>query len=77
MLTNPRADRVKAVRALSRRSVRDQAGRFLVEGPQSVREASRHRPEQVVDLYLTAEAAARHADVVGAAVGAGAATSTR
>lgn len=66
-LTNPRSDRVKAVRALSRRSVRDKAGRFLVEGPQSVREVVRHRPELVLDLYLTADAAARYAEVVEAA----------
>ena len=32
-MSNPRADRVKAVRALSRRSVRERTGRFLAEGP--------------------------------------------
>jgi TrmH family RNA methyltransferase len=66
-LTNPRSDRVKAVRALSRRSVRFRTGRFLAEGPQSVREVVRWRPETVVDLYVTAEAADRYADIVGAA----------
>ena len=55
-MTNPGADRVKSVRALSRRSVRDRTGRFLVEGPQAVREVVVHQPERVVDLYLTAEA---------------------
>ena len=45
MLTNPRSDRVKAVRALSRRAVRAATGRFLAEGPQAVREAVRHRPD--------------------------------
>ena len=39
MLTNPRSDRVKAVRALSRRSVRQRSGEFFAEGPQAVREA--------------------------------------
>jgi TrmH family RNA methyltransferase len=66
-MTNPGADRVKSVRALSRRSVRDKTGRFLVEGPQSVREVVVHRPEQVVDLYLSAGARTRHADIVEAA----------
>jgi TrmH family RNA methyltransferase len=66
-LTNPRSDRVKAVRALSRRSVRERTGRFLVEGPQSVREVVLHHPEQVVDLYLTTEARSRHADIVASA----------
>jgi RNA methyltransferase, TrmH family len=67
VMTNPGADRVKSVRALSRRSVREKTGRFLVEGPQSVREVVAHHPDQVVDLYLTADAAARHTDIVAAA----------
>jgi TrmH family RNA methyltransferase len=66
-MTNPGADRVRSVRALSRRSVREKTGRFLVEGPQSVREVVNHHPEQVVDLYLTADARARHADIVAGA----------
>ena len=70
-LTNTRSDRVKAVRALSRRSVRAKTGRFLAEGPQSVREAVRHRPDLVIDLYLTADAAKRHTDIVRAADEAG------
>ena len=69
-LTNPRSDRVKAVRALSRRSVRQRTGRFLAEGPQSVREAVRHRPREVVDVYLTTQAATRHPEVVDAATAA-------
>jgi TrmH family RNA methyltransferase len=59
-LTNPRAERVKAVRALSGRSARLRAGRFLVEGPQSVREAVREVPGRVHDLYVTPAAAERH-----------------
>lgn len=70
-LTNPRSDRVKAVRALSRRSVRSRTGRFLAEGPQSVREVVRWRPEDVVDLYVTAEAVERYAAIVAAADDAG------
>ncbi|KQZ87379.1 RNA methyltransferase [Phycicoccus sp. Root563] len=71
LLTNTRSDRVKSVRALSRRSVRDRTGRFLVEGPQSVREVVRHHPELVVDLYLTPDAAERYVEVVTAASAAG------
>lgn len=68
MLTNPRSDRVTAVRALQKRSVRQRTGRFAVEGPQGVREAVRHAPERVRDVYLTAEAADRYAeDIVGPA----------
>ena len=66
-LTNARSDRVKAVRALSRRSVRDRTGRFLAEGPQSVREVVVHHPERVLDVYVTSEARTRHADILAAA----------
>lgn len=62
MLTNPRADRVKAVRALSRRSARLRSGRFLAEGPQAVREAVRWAPGDVVDVYATEPAAERYGE---------------
>jgi RNA methyltransferase, TrmH family len=71
VLTNPRSDRVKAVRALSRRAVRSRDGLFLAEGPQSVREVVDHRPGLVRDLYHSPEATARHAEVLRAAVEAG------
>ena len=70
MLTNPRADRVRSVAALSRRSARERAGVFVAEGPQSVREAVRFCPESIRDLYVTAEAAARHTEIVAAATAA-------
>ncbi|HET7398484.1 MAG TPA: RNA methyltransferase [Intrasporangium sp.] len=75
MLTNPRSDRVKAVRALSRRSARSRTGLFLAEGPQAVREAVRCRPELVRDVFVTAEAAARHRPIVEVAAAAGLAVS--
>lgn len=58
LLTNPRAERVKSVSALVRRSVRSRRGRFVAEGPQAVREAVLHRPESVIDLYVDHEARA-------------------
>jgi TrmH family RNA methyltransferase len=67
MLTNPRSERVKAVRALGRRAVRTRRGRFLAEGPQSVREAVRHRPDLVEDLYADPTGVARHPEIVAAA----------
>lgn len=67
MLTNPRSDRVRSVRALSRRAVRLRTGRFVVEGPQGVREAVRFRPESVVDLYAAPDALLRHADLIAEA----------
>jgi TrmH family RNA methyltransferase len=70
-LTNPRAERVKAVRALSGRSVRQRHGWFLVEGPQAVREAVRYAAGQVKELYLTPDAAARYPEIAADALGAG------
>lgn len=66
-LTNPRAERVKAVRALAGRPVRERQGRFLVEGPQGVRELVRHMPGRVRDLYLTAAAVERYPEIAAAA----------
>jgi TrmH family RNA methyltransferase len=62
VLTNPRADRVRSVRALSKRPVRDRTGRFAVEGPQGVREAVRYAASRVRDVYLTPDAVERYAD---------------
>ena len=70
-LTNPRSERVKAVRALSGRSVRLRTGRFLVEGPQSVREAVREAPARVRDVYLTQAARDRYGEIVESAVAGG------
>ncbi|WP_392545379.1 TrmH family RNA methyltransferase [Oryzobacter sp. 24SJ04S-52] len=61
-MDNPRSDRVRSVSSLSKRSVRTRTGRFAVEGPQGVREAVRHAPARVRDVYLTAEALDRYAD---------------
>ncbi|MCU1536385.1 MAG: tRNA/rRNA methyltransferase (SpoU) [Humibacillus sp.] len=70
MLTNPRADRVKAVRALSRRSARQRSGEFVAEGPQAVREAVAFRPDLVRDVYVTTDAAERQHELVTAALAA-------
>lgn len=70
-LTNPRAERVRAVAALAGRSARVRTGRFLVEGPQAVREAVRHTPAAVRAVYLSDEAAARHPEIAVAADDAG------
>jgi TrmH family RNA methyltransferase len=53
---------VVAARKLHRRSERAASGRFLVEGARAVREATHVR-----ELFVTADAAARHPDLVAAA----------
>lgn len=77
-LTSPRSPRVVAARRLTRRSARGKERRFLAEGPQAVREAVAHRgpgpgaPGTLAELFVTAEAAARHGELVAAAEEAGA-----
>ena len=70
-LTNPRSDRVRAVRALSGRPARSRHGQLLVEGPQAVREAVRHAADRVRDLYVTPSAAQRYAEILADAHDAG------
>jgi TrmH family RNA methyltransferase len=72
---------VKAVRKLAGRSARLRTNRFVAEGPQAVREAVAAHVQRVGagaeplvhDLYLTPEAAQRHADIAAAARASGAA----
>lgn len=63
-LTNPQADRVRAVHGLGQRAARRRSGQYLVEGPQAVRELVRWSPERVRDVYLTPDAAARYPEIV-------------
>ena len=63
MLSDPNARLVAARRLTSPRGRRE-AGRFLAEGAQAVREALL-RPATVLELFVTAVAAQRYADVLG------------
>ena len=71
LLSNPRSERVRSVRSLGRRAVRQRVGRFVVEGPQGVRELLQHAGHAAQDLYLTPAAAERHTDIVALAEGLG------
>lgn len=55
---------MKAVRALGRRSARLRAERFVVDGPQGVREVLRFAPATVTDLYVDDDAFERHQALV-------------
>jgi len=55
--TSVKSDRVGAVRRLANRKFRDKVGRFLVEGPQGVREAVRHHPDGVDEVFVVEGAA--------------------
>ena len=71
MLTNIGSDRVRSVRALSRRAVREREALFLAEGPQAVREVVSHRSDVVQDLYVDTQAGTRHTAVLEVAQAAG------
>lgn len=75
-LISPRSTRVAAARRLARRNFRTKERRFIAEGPQAVREAVEHRSAEgtstLIELFATVEAAERYADIVDAALAAGA-----
>lgn len=56
ILSNRQSGRVKRAAALVRKKDRRAQGRFLVEGPQAVREALVHAPQLVEVVYATDEA---------------------
>lgn len=64
LLSNPRSERVRSVRSLGRRAVRERQHRFVVEGPQAVRELLSYAGPAALDLYLTASAGERHTDII-------------
>jgi TrmH family RNA methyltransferase len=61
-LFTERTPRVAAARQLTKRAGRERAGRFLAEGAQAVREALRYG--QVHEVFVTAQAADRNADLL-------------
>lgn len=69
-LTSTRAPRVTAARRLAKRAFRASDRRFLAEGPQAVREALAS-PVVVHEVFTTAEAATRHADLLASAAAGG------
>lgn len=52
---------------LAKKSRRQDAGLFLVEGPQAVREVLYHAPGDVIDVFMTAEAFRKNPDLVALA----------
>lgn len=60
-----RTPRVVAASRLHRRRERDEARRFLAEGPQAVREAL--ASSDVIELFATGEALERHAELAASA----------
>ncbi|WP_244302892.1 TrmH family RNA methyltransferase [Leucobacter coleopterorum] len=53
ILSNPKSPRVRRVAALARKKERRETGRFLVEGPQAVRELLAYRPRFAEVVFVT------------------------
>jgi TrmH family RNA methyltransferase len=70
-LTSVRSPRVKAARQLAKRALRQRARQFLAEGPQAVCEALA-AGGVVTQLFVTAAAQARYANLIGLASAQGA-----
>jgi TrmH family RNA methyltransferase len=66
-LTSTQSPRVRLARRLARRAQRSKERRFIADGPQAVREAIACTPDAVAEVYLTPDAADRHADLAEAA----------
>ena len=64
LLDNPKSDRVRRLADLIRAKGRRKAGRFLIEGPQSVREAVRYRADAVSDMYVASSGQAGASEVL-------------
>jgi len=67
VISNINDPAVKAVKRLAQRSRREDAGVFLVEGPQAVRELLQHAPDSAVDVFYTADFRQRHGAIVALA----------
>ena len=55
IIDNPKSERVRRVADLSNRRSRARTGQYVIEGPQSVREAVRCMPEAVRDVYVAVD----------------------
>lgn len=63
MLENPRSPKVRRIAALQKKSERRDSGLFLIEGPQSLREALSFAPERVREIFATPSALEKHRDI--------------
>lgn len=63
-LTSVRSPRVVAAKRLAKRAYRARERRFLAEGPQAAREAIAAGRDIVHEVFVTREAATRHAEMV-------------
>lgn len=70
-LTSTRSPRVKAVRRLAKRALRRRERAFLAEGPQAAGEALASG-SSIMELFVTAQAAARHPALLARVAEAGA-----
>lgn len=68
VITNTKSERVRRLVELASRKHREHSGRFIIEGPQAVREALTWQPDVVRDLYVAADGDATDAAFANATV---------
>jgi TrmH family RNA methyltransferase len=68
IIDNPKADRIRKVSELSSRKRREEYGRFLIEGPQAVREAIVCMPDIIQDLFVQVVESNGHSSVISPVV---------
>lgn len=71
MIESAKNQRVRDVRKLAQKAHRTERGQFVLEGPQTVREALMARPELITELFATPTALERHGDIAELAQRAG------
>lgn len=65
VLDNPSAERIRRIAELSRRSSRLKRGLVRIEGAKAVCEALRFSPGELIDVYVTRQAASSNPELLG------------
>lgn len=69
-MTNTKADRVHRIHELMNKKQREKSARFLIEGPQAVREALTWQPDIVQDVYVAVDGIEPDAQFMNPTLGA-------
>ncbi len=69
VLTNTKAERIRRISELTNRKHRQKAGKFLIEGPQCVREALTWQPQIIQDVYVRTDGADPDSPIASTALG--------
>lgn len=60
LISNLRSERIKKVHDLLNHGAQKKTGKFLVEGPQNIREALKYAPEVILDIFFDSHSQIAH-----------------